>query len=336
MISNRRQFFCVAAGGAVCWPLVHSLAGQAFASEDGQPLAVARRTSWALGSDVSMVALHADEATARAAIDAAFAELERVEQVMSIYRPDSQLSQLNRTGRLDRPHRYLVEVLREAEDVSRRSEGAFDITVQPLWSLYYEAQKANRLPAADEVAAARRQVDWRRVETTAARIRLHGQGTQITLNGIAQGFAADKARDAIQQHGVQHALINTGEIGALGRTADGQPWTVGIQHPRRPSAYLSLAKLAGRSLATSGDYATTFSPDFRQNHLLDPHAGCSPTELASVSVAAPSAMTADALSTAIAVLGPARGEELAAQLPGVDVLLVQKDGRIRRSGGFPV
>jgi hypothetical protein len=143
-----------------------------------------------------------------------------------------------------------------------------------------------------------------------------GAGTAITLNGIAQGFAADAAMAVLRRAGVAHALIDAGEMNALGGKPDGAAFTVGIQHPRHADAFVSMAKLQNRCLATSGDYETRFSDDFVHHHLFDPHTGHSPTELASVSIVAPTAMAADALSTAVFVLGAERGMELVRRTPG--------------------
>lgn len=294
------------------------------------------RNSRALGSQVSITALHDSSKRAEQAIAAAFAEIETVEQVMSLYRPESQLCRLNASGTLNDPHPYLVEVLRQAESVARESGGAFDVTVQPLWQLYAAAHKQGVLPDEAAVAAAKRKVDWRQVRVSATRISLRSDGTAITLNGIAQGFAADRAMAALRDHGIEHTLVDTGEIAPLGTKEDREPWKAGIQHPREPEAYVALAQLAGRCLATSGDYATTFSPNRQYNHLFDPRTGRSPEELSSVSIAAPTAMQADALSTALFVLGSARGLALVERLAGVDALFVLKDGRLRATAGFPM
>lgn len=294
----------------------------------------AERRSRALGAEVSITALHEDPRQAEGAIDDAFAELEWIEEVMSLYRPNSQLSRLNRYGLLENPHPYLVEVLRAGADMSRASDGAFDVTVQPLWSLYSEAKKNGRLPGPAAIDEATRCVDWRRVEISPERIRL-GAGMAITLNGIAQGFAADRVRAALQARGVRHALVDTGEFGVLGRKADGTPWTLGIQHPRRPDAYVALARLEERFLSTSGDYATTFSEDFRHHHIFDPRTGLSPTELSSVSVAARTGMESDALTKVVFVLGVEKGLERLRATPGADALVVFKDGRVLATDGFP-
>jgi thiamine biosynthesis lipoprotein len=347
--TNRRRFLWLTAslsGACTCggwWWRARDL--DATADTSGERLSEPRlpgtlhraeRTSWALGSHVRMVALHRQADAARRALDAAFDRLALVESLMSIYRADSQVSRLNRDGVLDDPHPDLVQVLQYAQQLSQRSGGAFDVTVQPLWELYRTAQQQGRLPQPEQVQAAVQLVDYRQLEVSSQRVRLGRRGMAITLNGIAQGFAADCAMQALRDHGVCAALVDTGEIGTLGRKTDSQPWTVGIQHPRQHDAYLALAQLDGRCLATSGDYATPLSDDLRHHHLFDPRTGYSPTEFASVSVAAATAMEADALSTAVFVLGSAAGMQLLRQTPGVDALLVLKDGRTLATDGFPL
>jgi thiamine biosynthesis lipoprotein len=336
---SRRRFVCLIAG-------VGTSAGTVAALRTGwepgnatpliQRLHLVSRTSWALGSDVTITLLHHDTAAGETAIGAAFNELNLIEDVMSLYRANSQLCRLNRDGVLDDPHPYFVEVLQAAQEMSRRSQGAFDVTVQPLWSLYATAQRLNQLPSDDEIESARRNVDWRKLQVAQSRIRLDGEGTAVTLNGIAQGFAADRVAAVLGEHGVTHALIDTGEIGAIGTKADGAAWSIGIQHPRDREAFISVAQLAGRCLATSGDYETTFSDDHRHHHLFDPRTGRSPRDLSSVSIAANSAIDADALSTAVFVMGAEAGLKLVEQTPGADALLVLKDGRSVATAGFPV
>ena len=331
MNPTRRRFLSAVAAAASLAALEG--ADSALAAAQGWRTVV--RTTRALGTDISITAMHADARVAETAITAAFAELEQVEALMSLYRPQSQLSLLNSAEKLDNPHPYLAAVLRHAQLMSQRTVGAFDVTVQPLWAAYAAAQKAGRLPTADELAAARRHIGWRRIHISDDRITLE-PGTAITLNGIAQGFAADRVAAALQRGGVAHALIDTGEIGAMGARGDGEAWTVGIQHPRRPDAYLSVARLAGRHLATSGDYATAFSSDFSHHHLFDPRTGRSADAFASGSILAATGMEADALSTAVFVLGPRRGMELIESTPGADALLALKDGTVYTTPGFPL
>lgn len=295
---NRRRFLMLAAG-----------AGGLAALSVPAPLRRVERRSHALGSTVSLVALHENERVAEAALDASFEALDRLEDVLSLYRPGSEIRRLNRDGVLEHPHPDLVTVLRAALEWSRRTDGAFDPTVQPLW---------------ESADAARSLVDWRRVEINERRIRL-APGQAITLNGIAQGFAADRVREVLRVHGVRQALADTGEIAGTGK-----PWRVGIQHPRVPDAYIALAELQDRVMATSGDYATTST-----RHLIDPATGRPPDWFSSVTILAPTGLEADALSTAVCILGPERGLALVASRPDVDALMVLKDGRTLSTPRFP-
>lgn len=325
---NRRKFLLGAAAGA-------ALLGTGYITQQSFARTSVRRTSWALGANVSLTVVGLREIAANRALDAAFAEIETVEQTMSLYRPDSQLSQLNRDRVLQRPHAHLLTVLQLAEQTSRQTGGAFDITVQPLWNLFSTAKRNGVLPTEAELVAVRQKIDWRKVEFSNHEVRLHDPIEAITLNGIAQGFALDRALAALVAQGATSALIDTGEIGSLGAKAPGDAWTMGIQHPRERDAFVAVADLDGRALATSGDYETTFSDDFAKNHIFDPRTGESPSELASVSIVAPTGLQADALSTAAMVLGKERTLAFIARLPRVDALLVDKSGDVVRTAGFP-
>jgi thiamine biosynthesis lipoprotein len=328
----------VALGGAGAWAsrdLIsgsRAIAGVEVPAADAAPII---ETTRALGTDVSITIVEMDGAAACRAVRAAFGELERIESLLSIYRPDSQISRLNRDGVVDDADSHLLTVLSASLDMARRSGGAFDITVQPLWQLYADAAKLGGLPEATQVDAASHRVNWRAVEVTGRRVRFTGKGMAITLNGIAQGYAADKVRAVLRAHGVRHALVDVGELAPVGKKSNTQSWTAGIQHPRKPDAYVSLARLDGRCLATSGDYATTFSPDRRNNHIFDPATGRSPLEFSSVSVVAPTATEADALSTAVFVLGLEKGAALVRATRGADALFVRKDGSVVVTDGFP-
>jgi thiamine biosynthesis lipoprotein len=314
-------------GGAACLAAGLGLRGSR------SPATVTRR-GWALGTDVSITVGGVSQEQADRSLQAAFDELELVEQVMSLYRPNSQVSRLNRFREVAAPHPYLVEVLTAAAQISQQSEGAFDITVQPLWDLYAKSRASGQLPTEAQVEVARQSIDWRGVEVDAG-IRLRDPVQSITLNGIAQGFATDRVIAVLRDAGIRQAIINAGEVGNLGQRSGSQPWTAGIQHPRQPDAYSSVIALDDRSLATSGDYATTFTSDFARNHIFDPRTGDSPHELASASILAPTGLEADALSTAAMVLGVDRTMELIRSRDRVDALLILKSGRVLKTRGFP-
>jgi thiamine biosynthesis lipoprotein len=326
---SRRRFLVLLGGAGTLGALTLRGGSRAPAGLRG-----VHRSARALGTTVSITVLHEEEDAAERALDDAFRDLETIEEAMNLFRPESELSRLNRHGSLSRPHPHLLTVLRRALRMAEESGGAFDPTVQPLWRLHADAARAGRTAEAAAVESARRRVDWRRVTASEETISL-SEGTEVTLNGIAQGFAADRVAAVLARHEVRHALIDAGEILGLGRKVGGAPWRVGIQHPRQDDAYLALLDLDGRSLATSGDYSTAFSADRSLNHIFDPATGRSPPHFSSVTVAAPSGMDADALSTAIFVLGPERGLDLVRRSPGGDALLVLKDGRTLSTLGFP-
>lgn len=324
MSPNRRRFITLAVG---------AVGGGSLLGLPGilpPRLTRVERKSRALGAEVSLVVYHEDPAVAERALSAAFDALNAVENVLSLYRPQSEICRLNRDGVLPHSHPDLVQVLRSAITWSRLTNGAFDPTVQPLWKLYAQGE----VPDPDRLQAARQLVDWRKVEVDDHGVRL-GAGQEVTLNGIAQGFAADRVRDVLKAHGIRYALANTGEFGAIRHKPEGDAWRIGIQHPRVPDAHVALAELDDRFLATSGDYETRFSEDFSSNHIFDPATGRSPTTLSSVTVIAPTGLEADALSTAIFVLGPDKGLELAATRFGVEALMVLKNGDLVSTPNFP-
>ena len=278
------------------------------------------------GTTVSMTVLHENETVARAALSSAFTALREVDALMSVYRTDSQVGRLNQDGQVSHPDPQLVQVLRTAQQLSRLTDGAFDVTVQPLW------HAAN---AKQPVSQALSRVDWRKLDVSDRELRLRDTGMAITLNGIAQGYGADQALVALKRHGIRHALLDTGELASLGTNEAGDPWSLAVRDPRNENRFAQILEADGRCLASSGDYATRFTDDFSKHHIVDPHTGTSPTELAAVSVLAPSGLLADGVSTACMVLGVKKSLALAASLPDVDVLCITKAGVMYRSQGFP-
>ena len=327
--STRRRFIATGLGALAATQWTQ----QAFTAQR-RPLV--SKTGFALGTQVTIQVSHEDSDLAREAIANAFAAIDEVESSMSIYRPTSQLSQLNDRGELSQASQEFISLLALGQHISQKSQGAFDLTVQPLWALYRKHQQAGTQPTDDELKNIRQWVSWKHIRITGQTIQLRSPQTQLTLNGIAQGYATDRAREELAQAGIKHALIDCGELSPIGGRSKERPWKVGIQHPREEDAFAALTGLRDRSLATSGDYASHFSADFAQHHIIDPRTGRSPSELASASVVARTATLADALSTTILVLGSVEGLRLIEQFDDVDALLITKKGRQLRSPGFPV
>lgn len=294
----------------------------------------------AFGTRVGITVAGLAPEAARRAIDAALAEIAAVDAASRLFTPEGELARLNREGRLAAPGERLRELLGQAQHWGAASGGAFDVSVQPLWRLYFAASARGELPSPAAIAARREAVDWRGLRLDAGGAAFDRPGMQLTLNGLAQGLASDRAWAVLRAHGVRDALVDAGEWRAAGQPEAGRPWRLGIRRPGAPSArpaqLLQAVELRDRALSSSGDDGLAFSADRREHHILDPRSGHSPRELAAVSVLAPDAVTADALSTACMVLGLEAGRGLVASLPGVEALFVTKRGQTVATPGWPV
>jgi FAD:protein FMN transferase len=258
------------------------------------------------GTTLMLRAGHVDLHALERGLDAAINVIRHIEAQMSLFDSTSALSRLNRDGYLSRPDPHLVAVLQMAQEVASRSEGAFDITVQPLWRLWAQATKNQVLPSKRELQSARSLVGWQSVQVSSDEIRFARAGIEVTLNGIAQGYAADRAKQVLQSFGIEHALINTGEWSMLGASEDRTAWRLDLADPRRAAQSLTtLASIArnGDSVATSNDFQNAFGTDRRYHHILDPRLGESPPDVALVCVVAPSCALADALTKVFFMAG---------------------------------
>lgn len=327
---NRRRFLQIAAvaGTAGALPGLGASPTPARYSEQGV----------LLGADTQIQLYHCDARAARAAMAACFGEVRRLEAIFSLQQSRSALSRLNRDGRLAHPPNELAELLSRAAEFGRATAGAFDVTVQPLWVLYArhfaDATADVAGPDAADIEAARTRVDYRRIAVSRERIVLDGAGMAVTLNGIAQGFITDRVTEMLRGRGFEHVLVDMGEMRALGEHADGMPWRIGIADPDRPWQSLWTVPLRDRAIATSGGYGTPFDSTGRYHHLFDPRTGRSASHYRYVSVMAPDATTADALSTGLSALPPQAALAVLRAYPEVSALLAKADGEVLRVGSF--
>ena len=292
-----------------------------------------RRALVGFGTILSLQAGHADARVLERALDAAVARLQSIERELSLFRPDSAICRLNRDGRLDDPPADLREVLAIAQEISRASEGAFDVTVQPLWQAWAGGAAEGRLPDAGELRAARARVGWRDVVVDRQGVRFAHPGMGITLNGIAQGHAADMVRGVLLDHGVVDALVDAGEFAPAGLDAERRAWCLGIADPHDEARFVARLLADGRCMATSADNHTAFTPDHRHHHILDPRTGDSPPGLSAVTVAAARGAVADALTKVFFMAGP-QAAEATARRHGVDAVWVDKEGRVGATPGL--
>ena len=238
--------------------------------------------------------LYIDHPEARAIAAEAEAEIARLEAIFSLY-TDSSLAQLNRLGRLEAPPFDLLECLALCDSVHQATGGVFDPTIQPVWALYAESYAAGAAPSEAQVAAALARTGWSRLRYDEASVNLE-PGMALTLNGAAQGFIADRVGALLKARGLSHVLVDTGEFNALGPKSSGAPWPVRLT----AGGQVDLTKGA---LASSSALGTTFDPEGRVGHILSPLTGRpAPSRWQLVTITAPSAGLADALSTAACLM----------------------------------
>jgi len=276
----------------------------------------------------------------RPAAERVFEIFRRVDARMSEWKPTSPLSQVNANAGI-RPVPVpadLRAVLHRGIEIGRRTGGAFDITWAALWGLWDFKSPEPRVPDADEIAARVRRIDYRRVriDDKAGTVYLPEKGMLLGLGGIAKGYALDQAARALRAMGVRDFLLSAGGQVYAGGTRAGRPWRVGIRDPRgRPGDYFATLEIRDASLATSGDYERYFERDgVRYHHVLDPRTGMPARGVRSVTVISPDATLADALSTALMVLGVERGLDVAASYENVEAVFVDDAGAVHTTPGI--
>jgi len=295
-----------------------------------------RVTRVQLGTRVTITVVHPDASTAREWVQRAFNEIERLEAVLSRYRPETPLARLNRDGVIRDAPTELREVVERALGWACATEGAFDPTVAPLLAVYKAATAEDAIPSSEAVAQARAALGWREVRVDGASITFGQPGMELTLDGIAKGYIVDRAVATLTNAGADRVLVDAGgDMGSAGAGPDDDGWHVDVRDPHDLRGTLGVIRLKGGAVASSGDYVHAFTSDRGLHHILDPSTGASPLELSGVTVLAPTAMDADAISTAVFVLGPAEGVAFLDRIDGVEGMVVTKSGACRTSHGFP-
>ncbi len=340
----------LARSGAIAWPSSRVLAwlgSKAQATGDGAR-DDAREVSEHVASEFLMdtyVSIRAYGASAEEAVDAAFAEMRRIEALTSRFVPDSDVSRLNRAAGGDAVavSEETYALLEKARTCSEASGGAFDVTIGPVVDAWGFGGGDPRVPDRDTLRVAASLVNWRALELdpAARTARLAVRGMSVDLGGIAKGYAADRAGAVLRAHGVEHALIDAGgNIVAVGARPDGTPWRVGVRDPRGESPTDTIGPVieaVDEAVVTSGDYERFFVQDgVRYHHIFDPATGAPARRAQSATVIAKDSCDADMLSTAVFVLGPERGIELVDGLGDrASAMVVDAGGKVMYSARFP-
>jgi thiamine biosynthesis lipoprotein len=284
-----------------------------------------RDTRVLMGTMINLAVVARTSGEAKAAIDVTFAEMRRQIEIFDHRLSESPVAELNQNGVLEDPPHELVFILEQALSISKLTNGAFDVTVKPLLDLYRQAQPD--LPQNETVQETLSLVGYKNLSVSTEGIIFSRPGMALTLDGIAKGFIVDVGVAELKKLGYQNVFVEAGgDLLAVGEKESNAPWKVGVRSPRqKQSNMIARFEIRDRAMATSGDYLYRFSPDLAHHHIIDPRKGYSPLEIASSTVIASTCLHADALATALTVLGKDLGLELIDKLPDVEALLVSKD-----------
>jgi len=276
-------------------------------------------------------------AEARDAVSAAYKELERIDALMSEWKPESPISRVNaEAGHMPvEVPAELREMIQRSIRYSQKTEGAFDITWRGMGSIWkFDDHFVPPTPAAVETA--RRRVNYRAIQIDGNRVGLPERGMSIGLGGIAKGYAVDRAAEVVARAGFASAMVDGGGDVRVSGTRLGAPWRLGIQEPRQERGHaLGVAAMNSGALVTSGDYERFRIVDgVRYHHIIDVRNGWPARAAISVTVIAPSAEQGVVLAKGVFILGPEKGLALA-RAEGVEALLIDPEGRRHMTPGFP-
>jgi len=290
-----------------------------------------------MGTRIAVELWAADKAQGDAAIEAVLAEMRRVDEAMSTYKPTSELSIVNARAAQEpiKISSELFDLLTTALEYSRITDGAFDITYASVGYMY-DFRKHVR-PDEKQIAAALPGINYRHVELDRKNSTVHfaRPGVRMDLGGIGKGHAVDRGIAILQARGIDHALVTAGGDSRIIGDRFGHPWVVGIRHPDRKDQVIARIPLEDAALSTSGDYERYFDEKgVRYHHIIDPKTGHSASKVRSATIIGPTATRTDGLSKTAFVLGPEKAIEIYNRLDDIDAVLVTPEGKVLYTKGL--
>lgn len=288
----------------------------------------------AMGSRFEITAVHRNESEARAAVEAAYDEIERIEAMISSWRETSETSEINRKAGVASVEVSpdLFNLIRRSIRVSRLTGGAFDITFDTVGRLWDFKTRSASPPSKSAINEALGSIGYQQIVLDEARhtVFLSKPGARIGFGAIGKGHAANRAVFVLKELGVSGGVVNAGgDLVIFGRQEDGSPWRIGIANPVDHEAVFAYIETTEQAVVTSGDYENYIEIDGkRYSHILDPRTGWPVDELRSVTIVCPDGELADALATGVSVLGVEEGLALINRLRGIEAMLVDRNGEI--------
>lgn len=303
--------------------LASSLAGASMAriASAQHGLEAVQWNGYTLGAEGRFTLYTENKLAAQQVLKRCFAEIQRLEKLFSLYDHQSEICQLNRAGFLNNPSIEWRALLHTTAHAYRTTNGLFDPTIQPIWKAYSQhfADHPDSTELPQGLKQATETTGWQYVNYDAEQIRFERSGMQLTLNGIAQGFITDRITELLKAAGYAHVLVELGETRAIGLHPEQRPWNVGIKDARQQSDLYDVVELDNNALATSGSYGSTLSQDCSVHHLINPQTGRPSTPWKSLSVIAPTAVEADALSTGLSFAEKSDLETLQVLRPDIQI-----------------
>ena len=325
------------------------VAGLLFSMRGKKPAELDSGVRMVMGTVARIVVVAPDEETARASVSAGFAELVEVDERMSDYKPDSELSRVNNEafGREMAVSEELFAVLERSVEISGETDGAFDVTVGPLSAIFRRERETGMAATEEEIAAAREKVGYRKLilNRELRTVRFEVEGMKLDLGAIAKGYGIDKAAEAMRAAGAIGGMVDVGgDIRCFGKAAGGAgKWRLGVEDPQAAEGegrYLFVLEFDEGAVATSGDYRRfVMIGGERESHIIDTSKGRGSKGLRSVTAVADNAMDADGYATAVTVMGTERGLAYigslagADGLAGVEAVVIDEQGAILATAG---
>jgi len=334
MGSTRKQFIYI----AVIMAVMGILAASYLRKSTPESVTFSRSL---MGTLVQITVMEGDggEAGYKAAADAAFDEIARLEKLLSSYDPKSDVSLVSKAAGAAavKVSPEVVEVVKRALEISRISSGAFDPTVGPLGRVWGYSGEKGTVPSEDDVRPLLDLVDYTAVvvDEKESTVMLKKKGMVLNLGGVAKGFIVGKAIDVLKARGIRRGIVHAGGDMTVFSNPPAAPFSIGIQHPREEKKLLGEIHVKSGAIATSGDYERFFMKDgVRYHHILDPATGFPARRSQSATITSIDPTQADALSTAAFVMGPTAGMEMIERMEGVEGVIVGADGEVFTSSNF--
>ncbi|MCD1117115.1 FAD:protein FMN transferase [Chryseobacterium turcicum] len=290
-----------------------------------------------MGSKFEITLVDKDSLSAEKNIDKSIAEIRRIENLISEWNPETQISEVNRNAGI-KPVKVDAEVFALTEQAiyfSKLTDGAFDISIVAMDKIWKFDDSMNELPSEESIKNSVKNVGYQNIilDKTNSTIFLKNKGMKIGFGSIGKGYAADKTRELMKSFGVKAGIINaSGDIASWGTQPDGKPWAIGINNPFKDDKIAAVLYLKENAVTTSGSYEKYAEiHGKRYSHIMNPKTGYPSTGLTSVTVVGPNATMANGFSTSIMVLGKKEGLKLIKKFPEYQYLLITDSGKIIRN-----